>query len=210
MKRALLFSLIAMLSRPAAAHLAIDVNLYAPTGTRYRVYTNDGERTGNMPGTYLFLEVVGYYAHGAGDTVYATFVGPGGDSCPGQFTSIYEPQWHYAQSCTPTFRYDGATCTSSCEVNPIRPPAAGAAPKAFPNPLKEGDDAVRFMNLPALAHVRIYGPTGRLVYEKDAGIDGTMHWHTDDSQGRMVGSGIYFVVAHNDGKTVKLKVAIQR
>lgn len=217
-KRAWLAGLIAAaLPSAGSAHLVVHVDLIAPGNTPFHLETNDAVRDGRMPAgsglVYLDYSVLGYYEHSGRQTVTTSFTATNGSviQCLPQTAGVYEPAWHYQLTCKPTFRFNGSACTSSCEVVPVTPPDPSAQPKAFPNPMRSSHaDAVQMINLPPNARVKIYGPTGRVVYEKTIGIEGTLHWHTDDLSGRMVGTGVYHVVAQGEDKTVTLNVAVQR
>lgn len=214
MRKTLAGLLAVLVPSAASAHLSIKVDLFAPGGTRYEVHSADSMTSGNMPAgggiVYLEKSVEGYHDHAATVDVWAVFTTAGGAQvqCQNATAGVYEPAWHYKTTCRPTFQFDGAACSSSCPVVPLAPPTNNA--KAFPNPMRRTDDAVQFVNLPPNARVKIYSPAGRLVYEKTIGIQGAMHWHTEDLSGRMVGTGVYQVVAQGDGRTATLKIAIQR
>lgn len=221
MRRAILTALMA-LAMPAGAHLSVDFTVRGPAGTQFTVtsaYTGSelpNTRTGVIPGSgELTTTVFGYVPHDDGETLSATFTdGVGSVACAPLFTGIYEPQWHFRQTCMPTFTFNGGsrTCASTCPTSALRPPEPGAVARAFPNPLRVGgaNDAVKFINLPAGGRVRIYAMNGRLVWEATAGAEGGFHWHLDDRSGRRAPSGVYFVVAEGGGQVQTLKIAVQR
>lgn len=206
-------------SWPAQAHQSIDFTVRGPAGVQYSVSSTyagteyPNTLTGTIPASgEVSTTVFGYVPHDDGDTLRATFTdGIGTVACAPEFVSIYEPLWHYTQACSPLFVFDGAsrTCASSCPDAPAL--RHGGAPRVYPNPIRSSQvDAMKFISFPPNARVRIFSLTGRLVWEGRTDELGGMHWHLVDRNNKLVGSGVYQVVADGPNGHAALKIAVQR
>ena len=80
------------------------------------------------------------------------------------------------------------------------------------NPIRpaRGITDTTFSNLPANASLSIYTLSGLLVKKLTADSTGVAKWDATNSSGRMVASGVYFVLVRGNGTTKTLKIAVQR
>ncbi len=80
------------------------------------------------------------------------------------------------------------------------------------NPIRpaRGITDTTFSNLPANASLTIYTISGLLVKKLTADATGVAKWDATNSSGRMVASGVYFVLVRGNGTTKTLKIAVQR
>ncbi len=84
--------------------------------------------------------------------------------------------------------------------------------KIFPNPVPPRfDGVVAIEGLPANAQVRIVDAAGRLLYETRPN-GGTATWNLQDTSGRNLETGVYFVLLQDETNTEKLigKLAVLR
>ena len=102
------------------------------------------------------------------------------------------------------------------EIVAAAPSASVASGFVFPNPFRPslGHMNVKFMSLPAAAHIRIMTVSGRLLKELDADSTGSvLTWNGADKDGRPLASGVYLAVvsdtAGGSGKAT-IKFAVQR
>lgn len=210
MKTTLTLLTLALAAAPASAHLMIKCDVIGPARARFVLTSEDNlTHTDFIPDAGRVTSAVeGYHSHGSGSTVRATIdAGRGVINCAPIFVGVYEPQWHFKTVCRPTFRYIQAndTCQTSCVDQPL---IELGKIKAYPNPVRAHVfDAIHFEGFEADTGVKIYTMTGRVVYQKQAGPDGELHWHLDDQTGRGVPSGVYRVVAANGAA---ISVVVQR
>jgi hypothetical protein len=207
---------LAWLAGSAAAHQNIPFEVRGPSGVQYSVTSSDNiSRTGTMPAAQSAVSTVeGYHVHDGQEELRGSFTdGTGTVQCAAVPVGLFEPQFHFQTTCRPTFVFNqgGRTCASTCEVPTTPgPPDANAVPKAFPNPVRHGAEAMSFMNLPAHARVRIYSLSGRLIFDGASGPTGGLHWHCIDNAGRHVGPGVYVaLIEGSDRPAIKLKIAVQ-
>ncbi len=80
------------------------------------------------------------------------------------------------------------------------------------NPIRpaRGITDTTFSNLPANSSLTIYTISGLLVKKLTADSTGVAKWDATNSSGRMVASGVYFVLVRGNGTTKTLKIAVQR
>ncbi len=80
------------------------------------------------------------------------------------------------------------------------------------NPIRpaRGITDTTFSNLPANSSLTIYTISGLLVKQLTADPTGVAKWDATNSSGRMVASGVYFVLVRGNGTTNTLKIAVQR
>ncbi len=93
------------------------------------------------------------------------------------------------------------------------PLAFGLRP-CYPNPFRGGTSLQLSLPAPTDASIRIYSPAGRLVRTLQDGRLGagthTLDWDGQDSTGRRVASGVYFVRAHAGSREESRKVVLLR
>lgn len=81
-----------------------------------------------------------------------------------------------------------------------------------PNPFvpAKGHAAMGFFNLPASARLRIFNVSGEFVRELYANAAGLASWDGTNHNGSKVSSGVYIVYVQGLGRSLTLKVAVQR
>lgn len=82
--------------------------------------------------------------------------------------------------------------------------------RAYPSPFKPGASPWVLTGLPPNLPFKIYDLTGRAVVSLTTNDFGGAQWDGRDGGGRLLESGLYFVLLRSDGRTKKIRLVLQR